>query len=524
MKRKLLLIFLLALLLRTYKLASFPVGLHADEVRIGWNAYSIYKTGLDDRGNTMALYYNTFGDYRPTAIFYTTIPALQIFGLNEFAIRFPASFFGALTVIPIFYLGGLTAALLLAVSPWHIATSRASSEVIISMFFMLSSIVLYIKALKTDSKQNYLSSSILILISYVFYHSIRLLAPIFLLVTFIYKTNVKSYKVGFLIIIFSALLTFFLAINPNARGRFSQVSIFNTIDVQKELMRMPFEEGNDNVLIARLYHNKLLTYGRYFINEYISYFSADYLIGDVAKPARYTTPSIGMLLYIELLLFVIGLIAIAQKKASTYPLLMLLASPLAAALTTEDTPNLQRSLYMAPFIILIAASGLLLIKKVSRPAYYVTLGLLAINFIFFAHMYLIHGKYKIAESRNYGAKEVAMYIIEQRHEYDKIITTDIPDSLYPWLAFYGKYNPNSFNKSAVLREKGVWNWENIEFSGQRCPSRDAFTKPEVNKLLVVDATGCETESNLHQRDDVELIFQVKRPDESTAYSMWSMKK
>src|SRR3990167_9692939 len=98
----LILIFLLALFLRTYRLSTFPFGFHADEVRVGWNAYSILKTGLDDRGNKLALYYNTFGDFRPTGIFYLTVPSITIFGINEFAVRFPSAFFGALTVFPLY--------------------------------------------------------------------------------------------------------------------------------------------------------------------------------------------------------------------------------------------------------------------------------------------------------------------------------------------------------------------------------------------------------------------------------------
>src|SRR3990167_10194170 len=100
----LILIFLLALFLRTYRLSTFPFGFHADEVRVGWNSYSILKTGLDDRGNLLALYYNTFGDYRPTGIFYFTIPSILIFGLTEFAVRFPSALFGALTIFPIYFL------------------------------------------------------------------------------------------------------------------------------------------------------------------------------------------------------------------------------------------------------------------------------------------------------------------------------------------------------------------------------------------------------------------------------------
>src|SRR4030043_2215732 len=138
-KKLLFLIFLLALLLRVYKLGVFPIGFHIDEAKVGWNAFSILKTGKDDLGNRFSLYYNTFGDYRPTGIFYLTIPSIAVFGRNEFAVRFPSAFFGALTILPLYLfvteiskskkdkgklsLFGLTASFLLAVSPWHIETS-----------------------------------------------------------------------------------------------------------------------------------------------------------------------------------------------------------------------------------------------------------------------------------------------------------------------------------------------------------------------------------------------------------------
>src|SRR4030043_303316 len=139
-KKLLFIIFLLALLLRVYKLGTFPIGFHIDEAKVAWNAYSILKTGKDDLGKSFSLYYNTFGDYRPTGIFYVTIPSIIIFGQSEFAVRFPSAFFGALTVISLYFfvaelmksnkqkvkysLSGMTASFLLAVSPWHIETGR----------------------------------------------------------------------------------------------------------------------------------------------------------------------------------------------------------------------------------------------------------------------------------------------------------------------------------------------------------------------------------------------------------------
>ena len=99
--------------------------------------------------------------------------------------------------------------------------------------------------------------------------------------------------------------------------------------------------------------------------------------------------------------------------------------------------------------------------------------------------------------------------------------TNIPDDPYPWIAYFTGRDPKAFNQDAVKRISGVWTHKNFVFTGQRCPSRDAFEKPEVKRLLVVDAEGCATESNLKSREDVEISRRVLRPDESEVYIFWS---
>lgn len=506
-------IFILAFFLRIYKLGSFPVGFHVDEVKVAWNALSILKTGRDDKGNLLALYYNSFGDFRPTGIFYATIPSIILFGRNEFAVRFPSALLGALTIFPLYFLVleinkdknkklALIAAVLLALSPWHISVSRATSEVVISMFIALWGFYYFLKGIDTKSKKLFIISSSLLVLSYFFYHSIRILAPIFLFAIILYKKAFYNRK-AILSLLAISFVTLLLLLNKDTLGRFSQVSIFNDLDVQYELSRMPFEEGPGKVFIARMFHNKPLVYARKFVNEYTKYFSSNFFLDSTTpKPARYQTVGVGLLTYIELALLIFGLIGIAQKKFSSLPLLLLILAPFAAALTTEDSPNLHRALLMLPFLVIIESYGLITLWKFKKFIF----TLLILNFIFFLHMYFVHNKVHLPLYRNVGAKELAVYLNEVQGNYDKIILTNIPDSPYPWIAFFTGRPPD----------------QKFIFSGQRCPSRDAFEKPDVKRLLVVDAEGCATESNLKERSDVKLINVIKRPDETEVYNIWSM--
>src|SRR4030042_6821920 len=90
----LILISLVALVLRLWKLGSIPPSLNWDEAAFGYNAYSILKTARDEYGNFLPL--------APIYV-YLAVPSVALFGLTEFAVRFPAALFGALSVFLIYF-------------------------------------------------------------------------------------------------------------------------------------------------------------------------------------------------------------------------------------------------------------------------------------------------------------------------------------------------------------------------------------------------------------------------------------
>ena len=95
----LILILMLAAVLRFYQLGQIPPSLNWDEVSNGYNAYSILKTARDEHGNFLPLTFRAFGDYNPALSVYTLVPSIALFGLNEFAVRFPSALLGTLTVL-----------------------------------------------------------------------------------------------------------------------------------------------------------------------------------------------------------------------------------------------------------------------------------------------------------------------------------------------------------------------------------------------------------------------------------------
>ncbi len=133
------LLLLLAAVLRILFLSDIPNGFTTDEASTGYDAYSILATGRDQHGEFLPFFAQSFGDYNESLYRFITVPSIAVFGLNEFATRLPAALAGVLTVWIVYLLGktwhdehlAWNAALLLAISPWHIFFSRTAFRLIL---------------------------------------------------------------------------------------------------------------------------------------------------------------------------------------------------------------------------------------------------------------------------------------------------------------------------------------------------------------------------------------------------------
>ncbi|MBL7159709.1 glycosyltransferase family 39 protein, partial [Candidatus Microgenomates bacterium] len=205
-------VIVLAFFLRFYQLGKVPPSLNWDETALGYNAYSILKTGRDEYGVRFPTILRSFGDYKPPLYTYLTIPSVAVFGLNEFAVRFPSALFGFLTVLLTYFLvrelflnnnptsknqkikNSLSkishfphlTSLLFAISPWHIQFSRGAFEANLGLFLAVLGTYLFLKALK--NRHFLLLSAVIFSLSMYAYHSSRIFVPLLvLLLAFVYR-------------------------------------------------------------------------------------------------------------------------------------------------------------------------------------------------------------------------------------------------------------------------------------------------------------------------------------------------
>ena len=153
-----LLICLGAVFLRVYRLDLSPPGLYADEASIGYNAYSILKTGKDEYGIAWPFFFRAFGDYKNPVLIYSLVPLISLNGLTPETVRLGAAIWGSLA-IPLLILVTLAttknfvlsclAGIILSLMPWHLHYSRIGFEAITFPTLMLSSLWLFLRWLKT---------------------------------------------------------------------------------------------------------------------------------------------------------------------------------------------------------------------------------------------------------------------------------------------------------------------------------------------------------------------------------------
>lgn len=490
-------IFLAALVLRFYKLGEVPSGFYQDESAIGYNAYSILKTGKDEHGQSFPLYFKSFGDYKLPVYIYMTALSIQMFGLNEFAVRFPSALFGFLTIILFyFFIKQLTgnkmlatiSTVFLAINPWHLHYNRATFEVSISLFLVVLGGLFLYKSFYNKTPFAFLVGTVCFIISFYSYNLTRLLAPaLYLLFLIFNKSQVKqvSRKEQLLTVLVSSILFIpFVATFFQSGGIVSASGtlIFSSKAVQAPLLefRSYFVEGEP--LIAKLFFSLLpLTVWQYLQNV-VSSFSPPFFFVFGSPHGNHGIGNVGQFYLFQFPLMVMGIIAIVLEKTrwSKLFILWVLVSIFVVSLTRE-VPHATRSFFLiVPFEIFSGLGVLSLfarlasIKKLRYKigALVLCTALVIYSLVFYFASYYVRFPILYAKQWRTQDKAVALYIKENHDKYNKIIFDSEGGYVYSSLLFYLKYRPDEFQNSVV--------WYNDDSEGFSMPK--SFGKFEFRAI------------------------------------------
>ncbi len=531
------LIFFLALALRLWDLGTVPKGLQIDELNAGYQGYKIFKTGSDIFGDFLPFYVNRIGDFRPAGIFYLSGLSAFILGISNFAVRFPAALIGALTIFPVFLLAKVIsknkrisaiAAFLIAISPWHIVASRATSESVVALFLTIFGAYFFLRCIKENNSFLCFFSTIFFLGSYFFYHTPRFFIPIFLFLILIYIKstfiNVSSKKINiskrYLYIIFTvvSLTSIIIFFTPFGTGRLNQISVFQNQDVKNKIHAL--QDGDrGNIFLARVLHNKIVVTGKTIVDQYLSYYSTEFLFIHGGLPSRYAVDDSGLFYYMEFPLLLAGLYFIIRKKDPLFfiPIFWLIIGPLAASITLEDTPNIQRAILMLPSLQIIEAYGVFYGLQKFKPVIrniIIFLGLLfiAFNSIYFLQSYFVHISSNAAFARNDGSEELFLFLNKLQDKYDEIYVPS-HDDLPLYFFYHNKIVSVKSYGSINDYQKRVQAGKYI-FVPEDCPEKilTDYLKHTTKKILFADYPICQPDPT-----EFKVVTIIHRLDDTQAY-------
>ncbi len=480
---KLLLIGIIAVafVIRTVHLGTNPPSISWDEASIGYNAYSILKTGRDEHGKFFPLdTFAAFGDYKPPIPIYLTVPFVAALGLNEWAVRLPVAIAGTLTVWVLYLLVlalfpksrqakniALVAAGLLAITPWHIMLSRAGFEANIAVLFLTLGILLLLKA-RENPVFFYFCWLPFAAAIYTF-NSARYAGPLiaFGLLIWIYKTALtarKQFLGGVIIACITILPIVPHLVSKEARLRFEEVSIFT--DLRTVLVSNMRREVDNFSFFSGLLHNRRIGYGREYLIHFFDNLEPRFLFIKGDGNPKFSIQDTGQLLLVSAPFVAIGFLALFRDYPSVAGfLLWWLVAAIIPTAVARETPHALRIENSLPVFITATAYGLVVsiarlrTHRIRVFLFTICCLLFTVNFLYFWHNLMVHYPKEFSGEWQYGYKQAIELAKQVKPRYDTIVLTESIGRPYIYALFYEQYPASQFqkNRDASFDAAGFYN-------------------------------------------------------------------
>ncbi len=536
-------IFSVASILRLWDLGGNPPGLTPDEASLGYNAYSILKTGRDEYGQVLPLIFKSFGDYKPGLYVYLTIPSVAVFGLTEFAVRLPSAVFGLITVILLykvcFEIGrwklAIFAAGLAALNPWLVTFSRGAWEANVGLTLTLAGVYFFLRSLKKPV--SLIHSAVFFALTLLTYQGAKLsTALIVMVLVLVYLKDILKFPRK--VLIYAGLVGLVIslpAIFSLFQGKVGRLEVFSIFSYPRPIQYTQafLDEGGEEVddLTYYLFHSESFNFVRGVAGRWFNNFSGKYLFfeGDYSNP-RHSPPNTGVLLHFDLVLVLFGFVYLARTKGKfkVFVLLWLFFSPLPAALS-RDQINAVRSLNMVVPMLVLSALGLVFAveKLQGLPKSKVVFSLLFIffclNFVYFLDAYFIHQPFHNAKYWYYGYKQIVGKVWPAKDNYTKVIVQQGYNQPYIYFLFYTQFDPANYQKQAKLVVAGpdvglVPRVDDIDFVDLNLPD----LRNQANYLIVAEYAKVPDEV-IKGIPEFSLVDEIIYPNGETAFRLLETK-
>lgn len=434
-------------IIRLVGLTSSPPGFFCDEASFGYNAYSILETGKDEWGTSFPVFFRALGDYKNPVFVYLLIPAIKVFGLSIFSVRFTVALLGIFSIIAFIYLayllsknkvlallGGLT----MSVLPWHFYYSRIGFEAISYVLFIILALVFFARFLKEEKPLNYFLFGVATIISFFAYSTGRMMVPIMVFAILIIWHKKIFTRINILISSLLAFLFVLILIYDNSIHPAGLIERANSIAIWNN------SPG-------------LLTTAKYFLKNYLTHFSPQFLFQSGDFNLRHSSGISSMILTSFIFPLIFGLYYVIKNikdKFNLFLLSQLVLFPFASSLTIiEEGAQATRSIQVVPFVSLVIAYGLWQIYLSLKGKYPQILYILALFFLselgFFYFNYFTAYPIKAADYFNYGMPETLKFSLGQ--ETDRYyISRNVLAYNGIDVAFFTNFDPAEYQRTRFI--------------------------------------------------------------------------
>ncbi|CAN5151235.1 hypothetical protein BH11PAT1_BH11PAT1_4060 [soil metagenome] len=471
-------IMCIASFLRFFELGKIPNGLNTDETAIGYNAYSILQTGRDEYGVHLPVYFRSFNDYKLPVYIYFTVPAIKLFGVTAFAVRFASALFGTLTIFFLFLLvylltkrrdKALIASALLAINPWHIFFSRVGFEVNVAVGLLTIGCVAFFYANigKRFSLCYFLLAILAFVLSMYCYNITRLLSPLLFisLMLFYYKKLSLEKKVISVIVMMLAIFPLVLSFT-NGSGFDSQKgllisggeSLASMLELRSYLANYPH-------LFTSLFFNSWMLILWQYVKNIVSFFSLPFFFVSGASQPINGVIGTGMFHLIEVITIPLGIMyGIRMKSKYLIPMYIWMILIILIGCLQKIVPHPTRTYaIIIPFIVFSTEGVFFLVENLWKQkiqaikiiGVMIFLGSISYSLLYYLVSYTASFPIKYEKEWRAEDEKLVQYLQSNQHLYDKIIVDESADFAYTSLLFYQKYSPASVQKEAVYIDKGL---------------------------------------------------------------------
>ncbi|MCD8507178.1 hypothetical protein LRY58_02655 [Candidatus Woesebacteria bacterium] len=386
-------IVVLALILRLVGNTHTPPSPYWEEVALGYDAYSILKTGADHQGNIFPIVaFPSFGDFKPSGYFYALVPVIAAFGLNTWSVRLPAVLASTLLTLFVYWWAkdlsgkrsiGLWSALFWAIQPWGWWLGRIGFEVNLATFFLIAGSywlhrgLAFLPEFAKNSKRRKLltlyawtiPATLFLALSMYTYHGARALAPLFaalLVMWHWWQLPPQKRWATQVIWLFMSIAGLALLLttpillesgSPIVQQRIAETSVFSSLEPVETSNH--FRELAGNTWWSRIIYHRYIFWGRQLTTNYLSHFSPSFLFGSGDSNPRHSSQFFGLLYPWEILTVLTGIGAAWITRKSRFVLLaaLTLATPI-AAMVTLATPHGLRAFPVAIWLAIFSGWGI----------------------------------------------------------------------------------------------------------------------------------------------------------------------